>query len=94
VIKCTKNVGQISQVRRNFVPRSVLNAADCNIAETWMILHSKQKHDLSPLPEIANELQKGRDKLQLRVRFFIQLHKNAMIESAPSHVIKQFEEQF
>jgi len=59
-----------------------------------MILHSKQKRGLSPLPEIANELQKGRDKLQLRVRFFIQLHKNAMIESAPSHVIKQFEEQF
>jgi len=37
-----------------------LNAGVCDVAETWIILHSKQKRDLSPFPKIANELQKGR----------------------------------
>jgi len=59
VIKGTKCIGQISQVIRKLNPWRVLNAGGCDAAEAWVILHSKQKRDLSPLPKTTNELQKG-----------------------------------
>jgi len=70
-------------------PPSLLNGGGCDIAQTWIVLHTKQKHDLSPSPEIANNLQNVED-LEVGVHFFIHLHKNAIIESVPWWVINSF----
>ena len=78
----------------NLTPQSVLNASGCDIAETWMILHSKQKHNLSPLPKIANKLQKGGERLTIASPFLTQVHKNAMIESGHLHVFNHLKNSF
>jgi len=42
----SKDVGQISQVKRKLDPRSVLNAGVCHFAEIWIVFHIEQKHNL------------------------------------------------